>query len=140
MDNGNDILLFMRQLYYHNSRRPSASASARNSFKTDLWTTKEAEIGNGTFIQPSQANQLTSQPPASLPEMPWLAIIFLFWSYLSHFQSDFDCVKSLFNLYNQSSYLASHRLVSKLYLNHFKQDFSGKQVRGSYIDAQSKCM
>ena len=24
-----------------------------NSFKTDFWTTKEAEIGNGTIIQPS---------------------------------------------------------------------------------------
>ena len=26
--------------------------------------------------------------------MPWLAMIFLFWFYLSHFKSDFDCVKS----------------------------------------------
>ena len=33
--------------------RPPASASGRNSFKTDFWTTKEAEIGNGTIIQPS---------------------------------------------------------------------------------------
>ena len=36
--------------------------------------------------------------------------LFLFWSYLSHFKSNFDCVKSkvgLFNSYNLSSYLAS---------------------------------
>ena len=56
----------------------------------------------------------TRQPPAGLPEMPWLAMIILFWSYLSHFKTDFDCVKSkvgLFNIYNQSSYLANHQLV-----------------------------
>ena len=65
--------------------------------------TQQAEIGYGT-----------SQPPDSLPKMLWLAMILLFWLYLSHFKSSFDCVKSkvgLFNSYNQSSYLVSHNLL-----------------------------
>ena len=28
------------------------------------------------------------------PEMPWLAMTFLFWLYLGHFKSDFDSVKT----------------------------------------------
>ena len=43
--------------------------------------------------------------------MLWLAMIFLFRPYISHFKSDFNCVKGkvgLFNAYNLSSYLASH--------------------------------
>ena len=75
-----------------------------------------AKIWYGGFISPSYVNQLTCQPPASLPERPWLAMIFFFWSYLSHFYSDFDCVKSkvsLFNLYNITSFLASNQLVFK---------------------------
>ena len=43
-----------------------------------------------SFIEPNQVNQLTNQPPASLPEMMWLPLIFLFWSYLSHFKSNFE--------------------------------------------------
>ena len=42
--------------------------------------------------------------------------VYLFWSYLGPFKSDFDCVKSkvdLFNLYTQSSNLASPQLVSQ---------------------------
>ena len=66
-----------RQLYDHYSRRPRPPASVtQNSFKKDFQTTKESEIWDGTFIQPNLVNQLTSQPPASLPEMPWLALIF----------------------------------------------------------------
>ena len=48
--------------------------------------------------------------------MLWLAMIFLIRSYFSHFQSYFDCVKikvGLFNMYNRSTYLASHNLVSQ---------------------------
>ena len=61
--------------------------------------------------RPKKVNKLASLPPASLQKMPWLAMIFLFWSYL---KSDFDCVKikvDLFNLYNQSNNLASPQLV-----------------------------
>ena len=79
-------------------------------------TSQEAEGWYGSFIGPNQVNQLTSQPPASLPEMLWLAIIFLFGSYLSHFKSDFHCVKNKvgsFNSYNLSSYVASIQLVSQ---------------------------
>ena len=45
-----------------------------------------------------------------------LSMIFLFWSSLIHFMSDFDCVKNkvgLLNLYNLSSNLASNLLVSQ---------------------------
>ena len=48
--------------------------------------------------------------------MPWLAMISLFCSYLSHFKSDFDCVKckvGFFNSYNLCSYLSSQQLVSQ---------------------------
>ena len=34
-----------------------------------------------------QSNQQSSQPPASLPELLWLAILLL-WPYRSHFKSD----------------------------------------------------
>ena len=73
-------------------------------------TTQEAEIWYGSLIKPNYVNQLTSQPPASLPEILWQAMIFLFWSYIHHFKSNFDGVKSkvgLLNWYNLSSYLAS---------------------------------
>ena len=33
-----------------------------------------------------------SSYPASLPEMPWLAMIF--WPYLNHIKPDFDGIKS----------------------------------------------
>ena len=33
------------------------------------------------------AKILTSQPPPSIPKMPWIAIIFLFKPYLSHLKS-----------------------------------------------------
>ena len=47
--------------------------------------------------------------------MPWLAIIFLFWSYLSHFKSDYDGVKSKVGPFNQGSQnLTSWWLASKL--------------------------
>ena len=39
-------------------------------------------------------------------------------SYLSHLKSDFACLKSkvgIFNLYNLSIHLASHKLVSQKY-------------------------
>ena len=52
----------------------------------------------------------TKSTTASIPEMQWLAMIFLFWLYLSHFKTDFDGAKSkvgLLNWYNQSIYLAS---------------------------------
>ena len=42
----------LRLLYYHYSCRPPTSGLARNSFKTDFWNTKKAEIWYGTFIQP----------------------------------------------------------------------------------------
>ena len=35
-------------------------------------------------------NQTNKSTTASLPEMQWLAMIFLFWLYLSHFKTDFD--------------------------------------------------
>ena len=57
-----------------------------------------------------------SEPPASLPEMLWLAMIFLLWAYVTHFKTDFDEVKNkvgLLNWFNQSTYLAGHQLVSK---------------------------
>ena len=76
----------------------------------------------------------------SLPLLLFIYLYFYYYSYLYRCyylylypyydisilvisQSDFDCIKSkvgFFNLYTQSSYLASHHLVSKLYLNHFK--------------------
>ena len=48
------------------------------------------------FFHPKKCclKKITSKPPASLPEMLLLAIIFLFWSYLSNFHSDLDCLKS----------------------------------------------
>ena len=47
-----------------------------------------------------QENYLTSQSPASLPEMSWLAMIFLFWSDLSHFKLDVDGVKTKVGILN----------------------------------------
>ena len=55
-------------------------------------TTLEAEILYGSFTKPNQVNQPTRQPSSSFQEMPGLAPIFVFWSYLSH-QFDFDGVK-----------------------------------------------
>ena len=69
-------------------------------------------------IKPYSTNlgQLARWPSASHQLLPWLALIYLFWSYLSHFKSHFYEVKSkvgLLNWYNLSSYLASHHLVFK---------------------------
>ena len=72
------------------------------------------EICYGSFIQPNQVIQLTSQPPASLPQILWLAIIWLFWPYLSHLKSNYNGVKikgSLLREYNLNSYQTSHQLA-----------------------------
>ena len=42
------------------------------------------------FTKLTQSKQLTSKPPACLPELPWLAMIFSFWPYYFYFKSDFD--------------------------------------------------
>ena len=94
----------------------STPPTPRKVVLSHFQTTQEAEIWYGSFIQPNLVNQLTSQSQASLPEIPWLAMILLFWPYLSHFQSDFNGVKSKFGLpycYNFTSYLTSHHLESQ---------------------------
>ena len=83
-------------------------------FKSDFVSVK-SKIGLLQSYNLSSCLDIHQLVSHKCPLLPWLALIFLFWSYLSHFQSDLDCVKSkvgFFNLYNQSSYLASHNLVS----------------------------
>ena len=43
---------------------------------------------------------LFNQTRSTLPEMLWLAMIFLFWSYLSYLDSDFDGVRIKAGLLN----------------------------------------
>ena len=72
--------------------------------------------------------------------MPWLAMIFISWAYLSHFKRDFDCVKNiicLFNLCNLISYLASHRLVSQWLAIIFLEISSPLQVGFWWCEMQS---
>ena len=57
------------------------------------------------LLNPCNLSNYLASPPASLPEMPWLAM-----PYLSHFIFEFDGVKSKVGLLNPctlSSYLAS---------------------------------
>ena len=48
---------------------------------------KAKEVKSGNTI-------LIDSKPASLPEMLWLAMVWLFKPYISHWKSDFDGVKN----------------------------------------------
>ena len=59
--------------------------------------------------------------------MPWLSTIFLFWSYLSHFKSDFDCLKikvDLFNSIDKTWQATSPNWPDPMYQTKYSYDIS----------------
>ena len=57
-------------------------------------------------------------------------MIFMFWSYLSHFKSDFDCVKSKFGLFNLHNYqLDFDDVKSKVSLWFTKYNLTSNQTQ-----------
>ena len=46
-------------------------------------------------------------------------MIFLFWSYLNHFKSNFDSVKSRIGLLNSCNFYITHFLAPQAMLEHF---------------------